>query len=208
MEWTDRGIEGQARFIQRVLRLYERFAPLTGSDPGAAGKGPSLELRRKTHETIGRVGADLEERLQPNTAIASVMELVNEAYRFFERELGGLDEGERGALAECLDVLPRLLAPFAPHLAEEVWSRLGQTDLVARASWPEADPALVRREELTLGVQVNGKRRGEIRVSRGAGEEEALAAARAEPSVARHLEGKEIRKVILVPDRLLNLVVG
>ena len=106
-----------------------------------------------------------------------------------------------------LDVLARLLAPFAPHLAEEVWSRLGHDELIARASWPAADPAALARDEVTLGVQVNGKRRGEIRLPEGAGEDAAVAAARAEAAVARHLEGKEIRKVILVPGRLLNLVV-
>jgi leucyl-tRNA synthetase len=206
MEWTDEGIEGQARFLQRVLRLYERFATLEGA-PVPDSRGEALALRRKTHETIGRVAADLEERLQPNTAIAAVMELVNQAYHFFEREPESLDEAERGALVECLTVLAPLLAPFAPHLAEEVWSRLGKEALLARSAWPEADAALLRREEVTLGVQVNGKRRGEIRVALESGKEEALAAAGAEASVARHLEGKEILKVILVPGKILNLVV-
>ena len=100
-----------------------------------------------------------------------------------------------------------MLAPFAPHLAEEVWSRLGHENLVARASWPVADPSALAREEVTLGVQVNGKRRGEIRLPVDAGEDQAVAAARSDDAVARHLEGKDIVKVILVPGRLLNLVV-
>jgi leucyl-tRNA synthetase len=208
MEWSEEGIEGLHRFVHRVARLYERLAG-PAIDAGGVVEGEEAEaLWRKTHETIARVTADLDERLQPNTAIAAVMELVNQAYRLYERRVEDLEAGERAALAECLDVLARLLGPFAPHLAEEVWSRLGREGLLARASWPEADPAALRRDEMTLGVQVNGKRRGEIRLPRGAGEDAAVAAARAEASVARHLEGREIRKVILVPGRLLNLVVG
>jgi leucyl-tRNA synthetase len=210
MEWTEQGIEGQARFLQRVERLYDRFAALVPGAPAipAAVKDEALALRRKTHETIGRVTTDLGERLQPNTAIAAIMELVNQAYRFYDRSLEALAPDEQAAMAECLLVLARLLAPFAPHMAEEVWSRMGQPDLVARATWPALDTEVVKREEVTLGVQVNGKRRGEIRVPRGADERTAVEAARAEPSVARHLDGQDIRKVILVPDRLLNLVVG
>ncbi|RMG43284.1 MAG: leucine--tRNA ligase [Acidobacteria bacterium] len=215
LEWSEQGIEGTFRFAQRVARAYERLAPLVEGlppvpeDPAAVAADPDADrLRRKTHRTIVRVTRDIEEELQLNTAVAALMELVNEIYRVTEGRRVERSSPLAAALAEALHVLARLLAPFAPHLAEEMNARIGGRDLLARARWPEADPALLVEETVTLPVQVNGKLRGQVSVPRGAGEAEVVEAVKAAESLARHLEGRTIRRVVLVPDRLVNLVVS
>jgi leucyl-tRNA synthetase len=139
-----------------------------------------------------------------NTAVAAVMELSNEMARFTDRpRLGAADAW---AVREAFETLAKLLSPMAPHFAEEVWEQLGGTTLVAVSPWPEADPALLEEEHVTLVVQVDGKLRGQLRVPRGIPEQEALEAARRDRRVGPHLDGKTIRRVVYVPDRLLNLV--
>jgi len=154
------------------------------------------------------VTRDLEREIQLNTAIAAQMELVNELYRQTEGKDDPDPASPKGAaVAEALHALARLLAPFAPHLAEEMNERLGWPTLIGRRTWPEADPALLVEDEVVLPVQVLGKLRGQVTVPRGAKQDVALAAAQADPNIARHLEGKQLVRVVLVPDRLLNLVV-
>ena len=137
------------------------------------------------------------------------MELVNELYRSLDETGDAIEPGSPHAFAvdEALDVLVRLLAPFAPHLAEEMHARRGGQDLVCLSSWPVHDPALLVEDSITLPVQINGKRRAQIDVPRGSGEEAVLAAAREEATVKKYLDAGELQRVILVPDRLLNLVV-
>ncbi|HNX19534.1 MAG TPA: leucine--tRNA ligase [Acidobacteriota bacterium] len=214
-EWKDSAIEGPHRFVQRVARLFERFAPALGrlpetpADPAAvAADADALKLRKATHHAIARVTRDLEREIQLNTAIAAQMELVNELYRQTEGKDDPDPASPKGAaVAEALHALARLLAPFAPHLAEEMNERLGWPTLIGRRTWPEADPALLVEDEVVLPVQVLGKLRGQVTVPRGAKQDVALAAAQADPNIARHLEGKQLVRVVLVPDRLLNLVV-
>jgi leucyl-tRNA synthetase len=140
-----------------------------------------------------------------NTAVAAIMELINTAGPLAERQ--DADVEILGALRECFDALARLLAPFAPHFAEELWDRLGNEGFVALAPWPEADPDLLVEERVTVVVQVNGKLRGRLTLDRGADQAAAMEAARADANVAAHLEGKSLERAIWVPDRLLNLVV-
>jgi leucyl-tRNA synthetase len=208
LEWSESGVEGCYRFLGRIGRTFDLArdrlpGPGTGM-PSAALEGDALVLRRKTHRTIQRVTDDLARRMRMNTAVAAIMELINVAAPLTDRE--DADAGVLWALREAFDALARLLTPFAPHYAEELWEALGGAGFVSQASWPEADPALLVEDEVTLVVQVGGKLRGRVTVPRGASEDEALAAACGEPRVAGHLEGKTIRRVIYVPDKLLNLV--
>ncbi len=208
MEWSETGIEGPHRFLQRVWRLVDRHAATLASEPAAAPTGElpaaARELRRKVHQTIDKVTRDIEERIQLNTAVAALMELANELYRLE----GEVETGAgRPALREGLETLVRLLNPFTPHVCEEMWQKLGHQTRLAREPWPAFDPAVAREDELELAVQVNGKVRGRITVARDESEESIRAKALAEPRVAEQLGGKEIVKCVVVPGRLVSLVV-
>jgi len=209
LEWSEAGVEGCYRFLARVWRTFaqlrERLA--AAGSPSPAGPDEESEaLRRKTHQTIARVSDDLGPRMHFNTAVSAIMELINTLVPCADRER--LSPAMAWAGREAFEALARLLSPFAPHFAEELWEALGGEGFVADAAWPEADPALLVAEEVTIVVQVNGKLRARVSLPRGAGQEQALAAARAEERVDAHLAGKTLRRVIHVPDRLLNLVVS
>jgi leucyl-tRNA synthetase len=210
LEWSESGVEGCHRFLKRVWRTFAKAEHLIPSRDGAGEAGPFPEeaqtLRRKTHDTIRRVTDDLSKRMRLNTAVAAIMELINTAAPLVERD--DLDAATLSALREAFEVLAKVLAPLAPHFAEELWHRLGHDTLVSVAPWPEADPRLLVHDEVTLVVQVNGKLRGRIRVPRGCTEQTALESARLEQNVAANMEGKTLRRIIHVPDRLLNLVVS
>jgi len=206
LEWSETGIEGCHRFLGRLWRLFEGWRePLAAAgDPDGTESGEALELRRRTHRTIRRVTSDLGPRMHLNTPVSSLMELVN-ALATLDPTAAG--PAERRAVRECFDVAARLLAPFAPHFAEELWEGLGHDPFVSSSAWPAVDEALLQGEAATVVVQVNGKLRARIDLPRGASAEEAEAAARADDNVAAHLSGKRLVKAIHVPDRLLNLVV-
>src|SRR5690606_29124774 len=199
IEWTDAGLEGSYRFLARVWRFVDawceavRGVPL----PTAAG-GDALELssgertlRRRTHETIRRVTADIEERQHLNTAVSAMMELVNDLYAFAPPdERNGADNGRverRSVLREAIEALVVMLSPFAPHTAEELWERLGHEGGLAAATWPAFDPAVAKAESVVVPVQVNGRLRGRITVSPDATEEELRQAALADPAVQSHI---------------------
>ncbi|GIX07681.1 MAG: leucine--tRNA ligase [Candidatus Poribacteria bacterium] len=207
LEWSDTGVEGCHRFLNRLWRTFhelkEHAAESPHYDPTALDE-EERELRRLLHETIQRVTVDVEERFKFNTAIAATMEFVNQ----LQTLTPPFSEPMRGLLRECLETLPKLLNPFAPHLAEELWSRLGKSGSVLEAGWPKADPEALVRERVTVVVQVNGKVRGRIQVPAGADETTVQEAALQEPNVRRHVEGKTVRRTIYVPDKLINLVVG
>ncbi len=214
LEWSEGGIDGLQRFLRRVWRLVETNADSAG---GAKRRPPpqdpsALSLRRKAHETLARVTDDIDRRLHLNTAIAAIMELVNALYLFAPPDEAGVVDSEerRAVLGESLEILAACLSPFAPHLAEEVWSRLGHQDPVAIHPWPEADPAMLSTEVVTVVVQVNGRVRGRVTVAKGSGEERVLEAARGEPRLAGLVsgDGGMIARTIYVPDKLLNIVVG
>ncbi len=209
LEWSDQGIEGAHRFLQRVFKMVtENLAELKAVEPyqGPQDKlSPGLKaLRRKTHQTIRKVTEDISERYHFNTAIAAVMELVNEIYQGLSRHREEPDFWP--VLREAVEAVLLLLAPMAPHLCEELWAALGHQGLISEASWPCWDEEVARAEEVTIAVQVNGKVRAQIKVPAEAEEEAVKAAALEVPNVKRHLEGKEVKKVIYVPGRLLNFV--
>ncbi len=195
MDWSDEQVQGQHRFLGRVWRLVHASLPKITGVPGADGAD---DLRRRTHKTILRVTQQLE-RLQFNTAISSLMELSNAAMDW---------QGSPSSLRECLEVLVQLLAPFAPHVANELWRELGRSEELATLHWPEADPSLVVDDAYQIAVQVNGKLRGEVQVAASAGEAEIRDTAAKDPKVAGWLHGKTIKKVVVIPKRLVNFVVA
>jgi leucyl-tRNA synthetase len=192
--WQMAGVEGVSRFLQRVWRLVvdersDALAERLTDAPASSEPG----LNRTLHLTIGKVLEDTE-ALRFNTAIAQMMIFANEATASATLP--------RSVVCDFL----RVLAPYAPHIAEELWFRLGATDLIARADWPAHDPTLSVEETVELAVQVNGKRRDSIRVRRDADQAAIERAALAADGVVRSLDGKPPRKVIVVPGRLVNVV--
>ncbi len=204
VEWTAAGAEGAARFVQRVWAAIEghgRPAPGPGAaPPPGADQGEALALRQAAHRAVAGVTEDIE-GFRFNRAVARCYELLNALTR-----AKGEDEAIVFARGEALRLLVQILAPFLPHLAEEGWEALGFAPFLAAAPWPQADPALVEAAALTLPVQINGKRRAEIEAPKGADEAlvRALALAKAEPL----LGGLTVRKVVVVTDRIVNIVAG
>jgi leucyl-tRNA synthetase len=209
IDWSDEQVEGLFRFLGRVWRIYHARQDCFGADGAALGQaaGEFLELRRRTHRTIQRVTEAFEKELKFNTGIAALMELVNALYACEPRS-----DADRAAVRESLAALATLLAPFAPHAAEELWHEVmgpaARERLLADEPWPSFDPALVAAETVTIAIQVNGKLRGEVQAPIAAAEDEVRALAEAEERVQAHLAGKTVRKVIFVPRRLINFVVG
>jgi leucyl-tRNA synthetase len=203
-------VEGCFRFLGRLWRTFAKARPaFPAADapaPASAAAGAALVLRRKTHHTIRRVTDDLGPRMHLNTPVAAVMELLNLATPLVQSD--AMNDGEAWAVREAFTAIARILCPFAPHVAEELWEQLGFPPFVAEAAWPVADPALLISDEVLLVVQVNGKVRGKLTVPAGLSEDEAIAAARADDKVATHLGDRPVRKTVFVPDRLLNVVVG
>jgi leucyl-tRNA synthetase len=208
MEWTESGVAGAYRFTQRVFRMVEAALP-TLPPPGApmpdtAEDRAAKDLRRATHRTIAAVTEALE-TFAFNVGVARLYEFANA----IEAARAAATPAAAAARREALEMLARLSAPMMPHLAEECWSLLrpGDAALVAQLPWPEADPALLKAETVTLAVQVLGKLRAAIEVPVGASEDAIFAAAEAEENVQRALDGRPIRKRIHVPGRVVNLVV-
>ncbi len=199
IEWTQEGAEGCWRFVQRIHRLVTEAGelPPAGTKPPAECGAADLELRRATHRAIAAVTEDLN-ALRFNRAVAQIYTLSNAL-----SSAGAVD----GAVKrEALEALVLLIGPMMPHLAETCWEALGHSTLVANAHWPVADQRLVRSDTVTIAVQVNGKRRGEIEIARDADEEAVKASALGIEAVQRALEGKTPRRVIVVPGRIVNVV--
>jgi leucyl-tRNA synthetase len=204
VEWTAGGVEGAWRFVQRVWALVDGHGQPAPKPGDAAPKieGEAYALRQTAHRAISHV-TDAIEGFRFNSAVARCYELVNAIAK-----LKGDDAGAVFARGEALRILTQLVSPFMPHLAEECWARLGFEPFVATAPWPVADPALAASNTVTLPIQVNGKRRGEITVDKGLASEAVEAAALANEDVKRFLEGQSVRKIIVVPDRIVNIVAG
>jgi leucyl-tRNA synthetase len=206
LEWSDENIAGVHRFLQRVWRLVDRHAETFASEIRAALPAEltpaARALRRKVHQTIAKVTDDVEERIKLNTAVSALIELVNEIYRLEPEVESG---PQRPVLREAIESLVLLLGPFAPHVAEELWMRLGRRFSVVDRPWPAADPAIAREDEVELAVQVNGKVRERILVPAGLVEDEVRT--RALEAVKHHLDGKRVVKVVVVPGRLVNVVI-
>jgi len=209
-DWTDEGVEGVYRFLSRLWRLATEVVERASKQEAASSKqsdaqGDARTLLEKAHWAIDKVTRDIERGFQLNTAIAAVMELVNEAYRLKEG-LYGDREGE-AALRFATSAAASLLFPFAPHLGAEVYEAI-ERRRVWEDPWPTPDPELLARDTFTLVVQVNGKLRARVEAATDAPREELLELARSHDAVRRHLDGKEVVKEVVVPGKLVNLVVG
>ncbi len=214
LEWNNQGVEGCYRFLKRVWRIFDDFL----DDIKCAGPIPEdyktdskelRELRRVTHVTIGRVTDDIQTRMQFNTAISAIMEFVNHLYAFRESWvlLKDNSDGARPLVRESFDTLILLLSPFAPHIAEEMRSLLGHKTSIVQVEWPVFNKDLTTTEELLIIVQLNGKVRQRITVSASASQEDIKSLALNDSKIKEQTKGQEIKKVIVVPGKLVNIVV-
>jgi leucyl-tRNA synthetase len=205
MEWSEAGVEGAWRFLKRLWQQVQdhvcagEVAPLETDSLS----DEALEVRRRVHETIAKTGDDYGRRHTFNTAIAAIMECSNHLARFEPA-----NAVERAVAREGWESLVRLIAPVTPHIAQSLWESLGHDDDILEAGWPVLDENARRQQRVTVVVQVNGKVRGRIEVPPATDREALQAAALAEENVARFVDGKPVRKVIVVPDKLVNIVVA
>ncbi len=206
LDWNDQGVEGSFRFLNRIWKLvHDRMETIknAGSPEPATLTQEEKDLRRAVHKTIRKVTEDIEERFHFNTAIAAVMELLNAL------QSAGGDTPQHGAvIKEAIESVLLLLAPFVPHMTEELWARLGHGKPLSGSAWPEYDQEALLDDELLIVLQVNGKLRSRITVAAGIDEEGVKAAALADEKISQFLEGKNTKKVIYVPGKLVNVVVA
>ena len=203
MEWSDQGVEGSYRFLKRVWTIVGKYLDLNKETKGKLSSD-EFALRRKLHQTIKKVTEDLDGKFAFNTAISSIMELVNDMYRFVE----GHDTIEESLAKELNRNLLILLAPFVPHITEELWQDVGEKkESIHLAPWPAYDEAALVVDEVELAVQVNGKVRATISVPVAMSREDIAEKAKALPDIQKFTEGKNILKVIVVPKRIVNIVV-
>jgi len=224
VEWSDAGLEGSFRFLVRVWRLVDHWAPLVVQQGlGLRADGSEISdgeraLRRKTHDTIRRATIDIEERMHLNTAVSSMMELVNELYAFSDTTPHGQPSKNPVAgavvraqslavMREALDALVVMLSPFAPHTAEELWQLLGHDDGLTRVTWPAFDPQVAKAEEVVVPVQINGKIRARLTVPAGLADGDLEKTVLADPAVQSHIAGKTIRKVVVAKGPLVSIVI-
>lgn len=219
LEWSDQGVEGCYRFLNRVWRLVAAYADAIkaikpydrhGAGNGEAGSRPELDgedraLRRTVHAAIKKVTEDIAERFNFNTAISAIMEMVNALVRYHEEVPS--DQKNLAVIKEALTALTLLLAPFTPHIAEELWQNLGWQGSVHQQPWPQYELEALAQEEITVVVQVNGKVRDRVQVPAGISAEELEEVAMKQQRVKPYLVGKEIAKVVTVPGKLVNIVV-
>jgi leucyl-tRNA synthetase len=222
VEWTERGVRARAGFVQRLWRLVGEAAEIAKSAPAARPEqfsSPALALRKATHQALAKVKDDIE-KLHFNVCLAAIYEFSNS----LSEVIGdfGADDGDSGkggapnrfsgaadlawAIREAVNILVQLFSPMMPHLAEECWAALGHKTLVAQAPWPLAEPDLLIEHTMTLPVQINGRKRADITVPREAGKADIEAAVLALDAVKRALDGKAPKKVIIVPQRIVNVV--
>ncbi|HJY87674.1 MAG TPA: leucine--tRNA ligase [Candidatus Acidoferrales bacterium] len=212
LEWSEQGIEGCSRFLHRFFRIVNRHAErlrgVTVGNPGPADLASATpkekRLMRKAHQTLRRVTRDFESRWHFNTSVALVMELVNELQAQEPLE----PDASPAVVKEVFELLTLMLAPMAPHLAEELWEMLGHPSGLQTAAWPAYQPQLAEEEHVEVVIQINGRLRGKILVEAGLSEEELVERARADPRIAQLTAGRRVVKTIVVLNKLVNIVVG
>ena len=204
LDWQEQGVEGCYRFLGRVFRFVTKYAAVQGS--ASAEVSPEARaIQRKMHQTIAKITQDFDGRWHFNTCIAAIMEFVNDLYAAEAAIASG--KVSPALVREAMKNLVLLLAPFAPYLAAEMWTQLGERDALLKHPWPKFDPALVKADEVEVAVQVNGKLRARITVPADATEDHVRETALADEKVKAAIEGKQIVKVIVVPGKLVNIVV-
>ena len=215
IDWSAEGVEGAYRFLNRLWRLiFENLESLknASTDPKlleqALERKELKKLRRKTHQTIAKAEKDINDRFHFNTAIAAVMELVNETLAFVRSKEGKtIDSLDASVLREAIETTLLLLHPMVPHITSELWEQLDNKEPIWMMKWPQANEDVAKEDTITIAIQVNGKLRGKVEVPANATKEQVEQAALKESNVERYISGKEIKKVIYVPNRLINLVV-
>jgi leucyl-tRNA synthetase len=207
IEWTEAGVEGSWRFVQRVWRLVNDIAERTHDAVRRPETFPpaGMKLRRASHQALNLVSGDIE-GLRFNRAIARIYDLANT----LSAALAETWESEAvdWAAREAAEILTQVMSPMMPHLAEECWKVLGRQSTLAETVWPTPEPALLVQDIVTIAVQVNGRRRAELGIAKGASNSAVEAEALKLDNVRRAIEGKPVRKVIVVPDRIVNVVTG
>ncbi|SDC39720.1 MULTISPECIES: leucine--tRNA ligase [unclassified Candidatus Frackibacter] len=208
LEWSDEGVEGASRFLNRVWRLASDYVEqikeldLDNLELSDLDK-KEAELNREIHQAIKKVSADLDERKNFNTAISAVMELVNAIYSY----LNDVEEENVELLGTAIKTTILLLAPFAPHMTEEIWFELGYGDSIHQQEWPDYDEEALKKDEITIVVQINGKVRDRVEVDADISEEDLKEIVLSQDKVQEYLEDKEVVKTIVVPKKLVNLVI-
>ncbi|MBI2061737.1 MAG: leucine--tRNA ligase [Nitrospirae bacterium] len=228
LEWSDQGVEGASRFLRRVWDLFqrldtaailderERFATILRNLEPSKIPEQAAQVLRKCHQTIKKVTEDIEDRFHFNTAVAAIMEFCNTFNAWHRPQLvtygRGIEEKSQSLIDQraifwfCVRNLALLLAPFVPHVAEELWSQLGEKDFVSRHPWPAWDPKWIQEEAITVIVQIDGKLRSKLIVPRDLSEAELRARAMGDPKVQPWVADRQVRQVVVVPQRLVNIV--
>ena len=207
LEWSDKGVDGAYRFLNRVHRFVMGNLELLQSNPvlptelSKAGQ----TLHRKTHQTIAKVSQDIDGKFHFNTAISAIMELNNTLSSLTSPEQK--ETPEDGAIKEAVDAILQLLSPMVPHFCEELWQLLGHQEELVRTAWPSFDKEAAKDDEITLVVQVNGKVRSRLQVEAETSEDKLKEMALGDERVQKFIDGKDIRKIIVVKNKLISIVV-
>jgi leucyl-tRNA synthetase len=208
LEWSDSGVEGAYRFIKRLWKLIGGFTPGTQQVIAAELNDAQKELRLKTHATIKKVTDDYERRQVFNTAIAAVMELYNDLNKFISAQEIAISSQNQAVVQEAMEAMVLLLAPIVPHMCHVLWQHLGHADPIIDASWPVYDETALVQSTVSIAVQVNGKLRTVLDMPAGSSKDVLEAAALADETITKFIAGQTVRKVIVVPERLINIVVS
>ena len=210
LEWDDSAVEGASRYLNRVWRIvhkwHEKNAECGMRNADSADSPDARGLRRKTHQTIQRISNDIGQRMNFNTGVAALMELTNAIYDF-DKKIDESNAGDLFALQEAMEALVKMLTPFVPHIAEELWASLGHTDFVVIAPWPVFDAELAKADELEIPVQINGKMSGRVIVAAEMDDEALQQAVFSDEKIKAKIGERQIVKTIVVPKRLVNIVV-
>ena len=204
LEWADSGVEGAHRFLKRLWKMSQQHiaaGPATALQRDALDSGQKA-LRQSVHATLAKVSDDIGRRYTFNTAIAANMELMNELGRFADDSAQG-----RAVMQEALEAVVLMLSPIVPHITHTLWQALGHEQAIIDSSWPAVEAAALVQESIEFVVQVNGKVRGRISVAADAGKEDIEAAALSDENVRKHIGDKPVRKIIVVPGKLVNVVI-
>jgi leucyl-tRNA synthetase len=203
LDWSEQGVEGCFRFLNRVYRLVDELSEIAKSDAkiGELTK-EDKDMRYTINATLKKVTQDLSEKFGFNTAISALMELINEMYKYKE-----LENRNEGVIKEAVEIIVSIIAPFAPHMGEELWTMIGKKGSIFNISWPKYDETALVKDEVEVVVQVNGKVRGKLSIGANISREEMQEAAMNDEKIKALVEGKTIVKVVAVPKKLVNIVV-